>query len=72
MLLSEAASAYGLRLSQKLALQAVPLVGAAGGALVNGSFMAHYEDLARAHFTIRRIERIYGAAAVRRVMGAMP
>jgi hypothetical protein len=72
MLLSEAASAYGLRLSQKLALQAVPLVGAAGGALVNGAFMAHYEDLARAHFTIRRIERIYGAAAVRRVMDAMP
>jgi hypothetical protein len=66
MLLSEAGSAYGLRLSQKLALQAVPLVGAAGGALVNGAFMAHYEGLARAHFVIRRIERTYGAAAVRR------
>jgi hypothetical protein len=66
MLLSEAASTYGLRLSQKLTLQAVPLVGAAGGALVNGAFMAHYEGLARAHFVIRRIERTYGAEAVRR------
>ncbi len=64
MLLSEAAAAYGLRLSQKLTLQAIPLVGAAGGAVVNGAFMAHYEGLARAHFTIRRIERTYGAQAV--------
>jgi len=64
MLMSEAAAAYGVRISQKLALQAVPLIGAAGGALVNGAFMAHYEGLARAHFTIRRLERTYGEAAI--------
>ncbi len=65
MLLSEAAATYGLRISQKLALQAVPLIGAAGGALVNSAFLAHYEALARAHFVIRRLERTYGAEAVR-------
>jgi hypothetical protein len=65
MLMSEAAAAYGVRVSQKLALQAVPLIGAAGGALVNGAFMAHYEGLARAHFTIRRLERTYGEGAIR-------
>ena len=65
MLMSEAAAASGVRISQKLALQAVPLIGAAGGALVNGAFMAHYEGLARAHFTIRRLERTYGEAMIR-------
>ncbi len=69
MLMSEAAATYGLRLSQKLAMQAVPLVGAAGGALVNTAFLAHYEALARAHFVIRRLERTYGAAAVRETAG---
>jgi hypothetical protein len=65
LLLSQSAAAYGLRISQKLALQAVPLVGAAGGTLVNTAFLRHYEALARAHFVIRRLERTYGAAAVR-------
>ncbi len=64
-LMSEAGAAYGLRVSQKLALQAVPLVGAVGGALVNGAFMAHYENLARGHFVVRRLERTYGAPVVR-------
>lgn len=71
MLFSEAAGAYGLRLSQKLTLQAVPLVGAAGGALVNGAFVAHYESLARAHFVIRRLEREYGADVVREAAAAL-
>ena len=65
MLLAEVASRFGLTLSQKLALQAVPVVGAIGGAAVNGAFLAHYRDVARAHFTVRRMERVFGADAVR-------
>ncbi len=65
LLMSEAGAAYGLRVSQKFALQAVPLVGAAGGALVNGAFMAHYENIARGHFVVRRLERTFGAPIVR-------
>lgn len=64
LLMSEAAATYGVRLSQKLALQAVPLIGAVGGAAVNRAFFAHYESLARAHFVLRRLEREYGPAAV--------
>ena len=65
LLLSEIAGTYGLRISQKLALQAVPLIGAAGGALVNSAFLDHYQTLARVHFTIRRLERTYGPSSVR-------
>jgi hypothetical protein len=42
----------------------VPVIGAAGGALVNMLFINHFQDMARGHFTVRRLERIYGAHVV--------
>lgn len=64
-LVTEAASRLGIALSQKLALQAVPVAGAAGGVLVNTAFLDHYRSRAEGHFVIRRLERTYGAARVR-------
>lgn len=63
-LLAEAAARYGLQLGQKLAAGAVPVAGAVAGAAVNTAFMAQYDSLARAHFTVRRLERTHGTAAV--------
>ena len=60
MLLSEVASHYGLALSRKVALQMMPVAGALCGASLNAAFFAHYRSLARAHFTIRRLERLHG------------
>jgi hypothetical protein len=60
MLLSEVASHYGLALSRKVALQMMPVAGALCGASLNAAFLAHYRSLARAHFTIRRLERLHG------------
>jgi EcsC protein family len=60
MLVSEVASHYGLGLSRKLALQLMPVAGALCGASLNAAFLAHYRALARAHFTIRRLERQHG------------
>jgi hypothetical protein len=51
--------------SQKLAVQGVVVIGAVGGAAVNLAFIEQYHALARGHFTVRRLERIYGAEAVR-------
>lgn len=56
---------FGLVVSEKLAAQAIPVIGAVGGALINSYFIDHYQDLARAHFTIRRLERTYGEAIVK-------
>lgn len=61
MLISEVSSRYGLALGQKFALQMVPVAGALAGASLNAAFLAHYRDLARAHFTVRRLERQHGA-----------
>ncbi len=65
LLISEVAARYGLNLSQKFAAQAVPFAGAVAGAALNSAFLAHYRNLARAHFIIRRLERTHGVDRVR-------
>lgn len=60
------AARFHLQVSEKVAAQAVPVIGAAGGALINLMFIDHYQDVSRGHFTVRRLERLYGAEVVRR------
>jgi hypothetical protein len=43
----------------------VPIVGAAGGATVNVLFMGHFQDMARGHFIVRRLEARHGTEVVR-------
>ena len=59
------ASRFGVMVTQKLAAQAVPVIGALGGAAVNYAFIDHFQEVARAHFVVRRLERRYGKSAVR-------
>ncbi|HLU05212.1 MAG TPA: EcsC family protein [Woeseiaceae bacterium] len=68
---SAIASRFGVVVSQKAAAQAVPAIGAIGGAVTNAVFMSHFQDMARAHFTIRRLERIYGKDAVEELYVAL-
>ncbi|HYY84827.1 MAG TPA: EcsC family protein, partial [Beijerinckiaceae bacterium] len=63
-LAAQIASRFGVVVSQKVAAQAVPVVGAIGGAAVNAAFMNHFRAIARGHFTVRRLERAYGKAPV--------
>jgi hypothetical protein len=63
-LAAQIASRFGVVVSQKVAAQAVPVVGAIGGAAVNAAFMNHFQSIARGHFTVRRLERAYGKAPV--------
>lgn len=69
--ISAVASRFGVVVSQKAAAQAIPAIGAIGGAVTNAVFMSHFQDMARAHFTIRRLERIYGKDAVEELYSAM-
>jgi len=62
---AQVASRFGGTVSQKIAAQAVPVVGAAGGSAINVLFMDHFQQMARGHFTVRRLERIYSPAFVR-------
>jgi EcsC protein family len=57
--IAQVAPRFGVAVSEKLAAQAVPVIGAVGGALINSVFMDHFQDVARGHFIIRRLERTY-------------
>ena len=59
------ASRFGIVVSEKAAAQAVPIIGAASGALINTLFIEHFQNMARGHFIVRRLEKIYGAEPVR-------
>jgi EcsC protein family len=56
---------FGVAVSQKLAAQGVPLIGAAGGAAINLAFADHFQTVARGHFTVMRLERRYGERIIR-------
>ncbi|MBF0234428.1 MAG: EcsC family protein [Desulfamplus sp.] len=55
---------FSVQVSEKAVSQALPIIGAAGGALINTLFIDHFQDMARGHFIIRRLERRYGADMV--------
>ena len=63
--IAQIASRFGVVVTQKLAAQTLPIVGALGGAAVNYAFIDHFQDVARGHFSIRRLERAYGKEIVR-------
>ena len=63
---------FGIVVSEKAAVQAIPIIGAAGGAVVNTVFIGHYQDMARGHFTVRRLERIYSPEMVRAEYDRLP
>ena len=64
-LIALVASRFGIVVSQKAAAQMIPVIGAAGGAMINTIFIGHYQDMARGHFIVRRLEKIHGAEPVR-------
>lgn len=71
-LLSVISKRFGVVVTEKVAAQAVPIIGAAGGALINTFFIDHYQTIARAHFTVRQLERTYGTDEVRRAYEQLP
>lgn len=58
------AERFSLQVTEKAAAQAIPAIGAAGGAIINTIFIDHFQDMARGHFIVRRLERKYGSEIV--------
>jgi hypothetical protein len=63
-LISAIAARFQIVVTEKVAAQAVPIVGAGLGALVNASFTDHFNRVARYHFSIVEMERRYGRELV--------
>ncbi len=67
--LAQIGARFGMVVSQKVAAGAMPILGAIGGAAVNAAFIEHFRSVARAHFTVRRLEREHGPEPVRELYG---
>jgi hypothetical protein len=64
-LIAQLTSRFATSVSEKVAAQSVPVIGAAGGATINLLFIDHFQDMARGHFIVRRLERTHGTELVR-------
>lgn len=63
-LIVQIAKRFSIQVTEKAAAQAIPAIGAAGGAIINTLFIDHFQDMARGHFIVRRLERKYGLEIV--------
>jgi len=63
--INQISSRFGLQVTEKVAAQSLPLLGAAGGAVVNSLFIDHFQNMARGHFIVLRLEKMYGDETVR-------
>lgn len=64
--LASVAARFSVQVSEKFVAQAIPVLGAAGGASINLAFIHHFQNMAHAHFAIRNLERVYGEETVRK------
>ncbi|HMS96983.1 MAG TPA: EcsC family protein [Tabrizicola sp.] len=51
-------------LGQKLAAQAVPVIGAVSGAALNAAYLSYYRELAEVRFALLRLAALHGSDAV--------
>ena len=70
-LIAKIAARFGIPVTEKVLAQSVPLIGAAGGAMINVLFIRHFQDIARGHFTVLRLEATYGPEEVRAAYAAL-
>jgi hypothetical protein len=70
--ITKIAERFGIQVTEKAAAQAIPAIGAAGGAIINTIFIDHFQDMARGHFIVRKLERKHGKEVVERLYGELP
>ena len=70
-LIAQISSRFGIQVSEKIAAQAVPVIGAAGGAIVNTLFIDHFQSMARGHFIVLRLEKKYGSEEIQQIYMAL-
>lgn len=63
-LITQIVQRFSIQVSEKAAAQALPVIGAAGGAVINTLFIDHFQDMACGHFIVRRLERKYSKEIV--------
>lgn len=70
--ITQISNRFGIQVTQKAAAQAIPAVGAAGGAIINTLFIDHFQDMARGHFIVRKLERKYNTEKIQEMYQSLP
>jgi hypothetical protein len=70
-LVAAIASRFGVVISEQAAAKAIPILGAASGSAINVLFMDHFQNMARGHFIVKRLETKYGIERVREVYSSL-
>jgi hypothetical protein len=63
-LISAIAPKLAAVLGQKLAAQAVPVLGAVSGAALNAAYLSYYREIARVRFALLKLGQVHGTEAV--------
>jgi hypothetical protein len=63
-LISAIAARFSTDVAAHTAVRLIPVVSAASAATVNVIFIHHFQEIARGHFTVRRLEAKYGQQQV--------
>lgn len=71
-LITTIAERFSIQVTEKFLAQSVPVIGAIGGATINTLFIDHFQNMARGHFIVRRLERKYGEDAVKQAFLSLP
>jgi hypothetical protein len=61
------ASRFSINFSAQAAAKAIPVVSAVSGAAINLLFMHHFQEMARGHFIVKRLEAKYGSEAIQSI-----
>ena len=64
--IAKIAARFEVIVSEKLASEVIPVIGAVGGATINLLFINHFQSMARGHFIVRNLERKYGEEMIRK------
>ena len=64
-LIEKVATRFGIVITEKTAAQVVPVIGAFAGATLNIMFTDYYQDMARGHFIIKKLEKKYGSEFIK-------
>jgi hypothetical protein len=63
-LITAIASRFSVVVSEEVAAKAIPVIGAVAGGSINLLFMHHFQEMARGHFIVKRLEKKYGTERV--------
>ncbi|HYA86530.1 MAG TPA: EcsC family protein [Nitrospirota bacterium] len=59
-LMTKLAARFDVVVTEKIAAEMIPVIGAVGGAGINFLFLNHFQSMARGHFIVKQLERKYG------------